>query len=67
MNEAFHEITSMRLFADLSLDSSISEYTTIINYMHLLEKHKLSRQFFKEVNLYSNLPQRRHHCGRNYY
>jgi IS5 family transposase len=40
----------MRLFADLSLDTPIPDHTTIMNFRHLLEKYKLSRQLFKEVN-----------------
>jgi IS5 family transposase len=50
MEDALYEITSMRLFSGLSLDSPIPDHTTIMNFRHLLEKHKLSRQFFKEVN-----------------
>ena len=50
MEDALYEITSMRLFAGLSLDSAIPDHTTIMNFRHLLEKHKLSRQLFKEVN-----------------
>jgi IS5 family transposase len=40
----------MCLFADLSLDTPIPDHTTIMNFRHLLEKYKLSRQLFKEVN-----------------
>ena len=50
MEDALYEITSMRLFAGLSLDSAIPDHTTIMNFRHLLEKHQLSRQLFKEVN-----------------
>ncbi len=50
MEDVLYEITSMRLFADLSLDKPIPDHTTIMNFRHLLEKHKLSRQLFKEVN-----------------
>lgn len=50
MEDALYEITSMRPFAGLSLDSAIPDHTTIMNFRHLLEKHKLSRQLFKEVN-----------------
>jgi IS5 family transposase len=42
----------MRLFADLSLDNPIPDHTTIMNFRHLLEGHKLTHQFFKEVNKY---------------
>lgn len=50
IEDTLYEITSMRLFAGLSLDSPIHNYTTIMSFRHLLEKHKLSRQLFKEVN-----------------
>jgi IS5 family transposase len=50
MEDELYEITSMRLFAELSLDSTIPDHTTIMNFRHLLEKYKLSRQLFKEVN-----------------
>ncbi|QKK80329.1 DUF772 domain-containing protein [Marinomonas primoryensis] len=50
MEDDLHEITSMGLFAVLSLDNSVPEHTTIMNFRLLLEKHKLSRQLFKEMN-----------------
>ena len=50
MEDALYEITSMRLLAELSLNNAIPDHTTIMNFRHLLEKHKLSRQLFKEVN-----------------
>ncbi|WP_236037353.1 IS5 family transposase [Marinomonas vulgaris] len=50
MEDALYEITSMRLFAGLSLDNAIPDHTTIMNFRHLLEKHKLSRQLFQGVN-----------------
>ena len=50
MEDALYEITSMRLFADLSLEGAIPDHTTIMNFRHLLEKHKLGRKLFKEVN-----------------
>ena len=40
----------MYLFAGLSLDSTIPNHTTIMNFKHLLKKHKLSRQLFIEIN-----------------
>jgi len=45
MGDVLYEIMSMRLFADLSLDKLISDHTTIMNFRHLLEKHKLSPSF----------------------
>lgn len=50
MEDALYEITSMRMFAGLSLDGVIPDRTTIMNFRHLLEQHKLARKMFKEVN-----------------
>ena len=50
MEDALYEITSMRLFTNLSLDNGIPDHTTIMNFRYLLEKHKLSLTLFMEVN-----------------
>ena len=50
MEDALYEIASMRLFAGLSLDKSIPDHTTIMNFRHLPEHKKLARKIFKEVN-----------------
>ena len=50
MEDALYEIASIRLFAHLSLDGSIPDRTTIMNFRHLLEKHKLARKILKAVN-----------------
>ena len=50
MEDALYEIASMRLFAHLSLDGAIPDRTTIMNFRHLLEKHKLARKILKSVN-----------------
>jgi IS5 family transposase len=50
MEDALYEISSMRLFANLSLDKPIPDHTTIMNFRHLLEKHNLGRQIFDNVN-----------------
>jgi IS5 family transposase len=50
MEDALYEIASMRLFAGLSLDKPIPDHTTIMNFRHLLERKKLARKIFKEVN-----------------
>lgn len=50
MEDALYEITSMRLFAKLSLDQPIPDRTTIMNFRHLLEQHRLARQLFDAVN-----------------
>tara|TARA_R110001606_G_scaffold389553_1_gene555748 strand:- start:5247 stop:5948 length:702 start_codon:yes stop_codon:yes gene_type:complete len=38
------------VFSGLSFDSATPDHTTIMNFRHLHEEHKLSRQLFKEVN-----------------
>lgn len=50
MEDALYEIASMRLFAKLSLDQAIPDRTTIMNFRHLLEQHRLARQLFDTVN-----------------
>lgn len=50
MEDALYEIASMRLFAGLSLDKPIPDHTTVMNFRHLLERKKLARKIFKEVN-----------------
>ncbi|GAA0683337.1 IS5-like element ISVch5 family transposase [Marinobacterium maritimum] len=50
MEDALYEIASIRLFAGLSLDKAIPDHTTIVKFRHLLERHDLARQVFKEVN-----------------
>ena len=40
MEDALYEITSMRLFAHLSLDSAIPDRTTIMNIRYLLKQHQ---------------------------
>ena len=50
MEDALYEIAWMRQFAQLSMDKAIPDRTTIMNFRHLLEKHKLTRKLFKMVN-----------------
>ncbi|MCG9966434.1 IS5 family transposase [Shewanella cutis] len=50
MEDALYEIASMRLFAHLSLDSVIPDRTTIMNFRHLLEQHKLARKILSTIN-----------------
>lgn len=50
MEDALYEIASMRLFAKFSLDQAIPDRTTIMNFRHLLEQHRLARQIFDAVN-----------------
>ncbi|SIS75142.1 transposase, IS5 family [Neptunomonas antarctica] len=39
----------MRLFVGLSLDRSIPDHTTIMNFRHLLERQNLARTIFDDV------------------
>ena len=48
MKDALYETHSMRKFAGLSLER-IRDETTILNFRHLLEKHKLGEKIFKEI------------------
>ncbi|MGO4054839.1 IS5 family transposase [Vibrio cholerae] len=50
MEDALCEIASMRPFAQLSLDKAIPDRTTIMNFRHLMEKHKLTHKLFQTVN-----------------
>jgi len=46
----WNDIQDMRLFAGLSLNGTIPDHTTIMNFRHLLERHDLARKIFNEVN-----------------
>ena len=48
MEDALYEITSMRLFAGLSLEGAIPDRTTIMNFRHLLEKISLDVSTLKK-------------------
>ena len=48
MEDALYEITSMRLFAGLSLEGAIPYHTTIMNFRHLLEKISLDVSTLKK-------------------
>lgn len=50
MEDALYEIESMRRFAGLRLSDSLPDETTILNFRHLLERHKLGTAIFKTVN-----------------
>jgi IS5 family transposase len=52
MEEALYEITPMRQFARLTLSAPIPEDTTIMNFRHLLEKHKLAPAILAVINGY---------------
>jgi len=50
MEDALYEIESMRRFAGLRLSDRLPDETTILNFRHLLEKHRLGEKLFHEVN-----------------
>lgn len=52
MEEALYEITPMRQVARLTKSAPIPEYTTIMNFWHLLEKHKLAPAILAVINGY---------------
>jgi IS5 family transposase len=50
MEDALYEIDSMRRFARLELNqAAVPDETTILNFRHLLEKHKLTEKMFYHV------------------
>lgn len=52
MEESLYEITPMRQFARLTISAPIPEDTTIMNFWHLLEKHKLAPAVLAVINGY---------------
>jgi len=50
MEDALCDTPPIRLFAGLSLDRAIPDYTIIMNFRHLLERNRLSRQIFEEIS-----------------
>lgn len=52
MEDALYEIESMRRFAKLTLSEPIPDETTILNFRHFLETHKLGKVFLKEINFH---------------
>lgn len=50
MEEALHEIASMRLFARLNGLDAIPDETTILNFRRLLEMHGLAAKMLEAVN-----------------
>jgi IS5 family transposase len=49
MEDSLYEIESMRRFAGLRLSDNIPDETTILNFRHFVEKHKLGRRLFDSV------------------
>ncbi len=50
MEDALYEIESMRRFAGLRLSERLPDETTILNFRHFLEAHKLGKGLFEEIN-----------------
>jgi len=50
MEDSLYEIESMRRFAGLRLSDRLPDETTILNFRHLLERHKLGEKLFNEIN-----------------
>ena len=51
MEDALYENTTVHFFCQLSLGvDSIPDETTILNFRHLLERHKLGEAILEEVN-----------------
>ncbi len=50
MQDALYEIESMRRFAGLRLSERLPDETTILNFRHFLEAHKLGKVLFEEIN-----------------
>ena len=50
MEDALYEIESMRRFAGLRLSGRLPDETTILNFRHFLESHKLGKVLFEEIN-----------------
>jgi len=51
MEDALYEIDSVRRFAQFSsVTDALPDETTILNFRHLLEEHKLTEMFLHEIN-----------------
>ncbi|EEH5461545.1 IS5 family transposase [Salmonella enterica] len=50
MEDALYEIESMRRFAGLRLSERLPDETTILNFRHFLERHRLGKVIFDAVN-----------------
>jgi IS5 family transposase len=49
--EMLYDSDAIRRFSDIEIgDDRISDETTILNFRHLLEKHRLTEKLFAEVN-----------------
>lgn len=53
MEDALYDSESMRRFAGIDLgEDVIPDETTILNFRHLLEQHKLTENIFEKIRLY---------------
>jgi IS5 family transposase len=53
MEDALYDIESIRRFASIDLEAdTIPDETTILNFRHLLEKHKLTEKIFERTKQY---------------
>lgn len=50
MEDMLYEIDSVRRFVGLKLSGPIPDETTILNFRHLLERHKLGTKLLKTIN-----------------
>jgi len=50
MEDALYEIESMRRFAGLRLSEPLPDETTILNFRRFLERHKLGKKLFNQIN-----------------
>ena len=51
MEDSLYDITSMRLFAGLTLDN-VPDESTILRFRHRLEKHNLTEKLFRKTEKY---------------
>jgi IS5 family transposase len=53
MEDSLYDIESMRRFAGIDLQTDdVPDETTILNFRHLLEKHKLTEKLFAQTRRY---------------
>jgi IS5 family transposase len=53
MEDALHDIESMRRFADIDLETDvIPDETTLLHFRHLPEKHELTKKIFEKTQRY---------------
>jgi len=50
MEDALYEVESMRNFARLRLSTGIPDETTILNFRHFIEAHRLGKKLFDVIN-----------------